>query len=48
MADVKVEKYSGTDLTFNTSTNYDSAKVMVWSDLETLEPLAEVEIVNLK
>lgn len=48
LVDCQTATYNNEPITFTTTaTDYTSAMVMVWNDLEALEPAAEVEIVDL-
>lgn len=49
LVECQTVKYSGSEKTFTaTATDYTSAKVMSWKSLDDLEPVTEVENVNLK
>ena len=38
--------YAGEAIPFTTTESYTKAKVMVWSDFKTLEPMCEIEIIQ--
>ena len=46
LSDIQIEDYNGEDLSLATFLPYDTVKVMLWGDLNTMNPLCENEVLH--